>query len=354
MESQFNVDLKKDLLDKLTGEIGLEVSGLGDPEPAWKAILGVKDAEVLQQTLAKLLAAIPMEVKTHDEDGITYNRLHIANPNRPMDIHYAFVKGYLVVTPSRTLMQEAVQSQRSGDSLGQSNRLRAALPQGYPPEASALFYENVGAMMAPMLRQISPDLANVLPLMSPDAPPVVMGLYGDANSIRQASNSGSFDVSGVMIVAAIAVPNLLRAKSAANESAAASTMRTLVTAQVTYTTTYPQRGYAPDLTTLGPGAGDCSENSITEDHACLVDADLGGTACTSGTWCTKGNYRYSMAATCKEKLCEEFVAVATPAAADSMGKSFCTTSDAVIRSRAGSPLEAPISVEECQAWPPIQ
>ncbi|HYL92139.1 MAG TPA: DUF3352 domain-containing protein, partial [Alphaproteobacteria bacterium] len=353
MESQFNIDLKRDLLDKLTGEIGIEASGLGDPEPSWKAVLGVKDADGLQQTLAKVLAAIPMEVKTHDEDGITYNRLHIPNPNKPVDIHYAFVNGYLVITPSRTLMQEAVQFERSGESLGQSSRFRSALPQGYPPEASALLYENIGAMMAPILRQASPDLAKVLPLMNADAPPVVMGLYGDESSIRQANNSGSFDVSGVMIVAAIAVPNLLRARNAADESAAASTMRTINTAQVTYATTYPQRGYAPDLATLGPGGGECG-NSVSDEHACLLNAELGGAACTSGSWCVKGNYRYSVAASCKEKLCEEYVAVASPAAMDGSGKSFCTTSEMVIRSRPGARLETPISVEECQSWPPIQ
>ena len=58
----------------------------------------------------------------------------------------------------------------------------------------------------------------------------------------------------ILIIAAIAIPNLLRAKISANDAAAASTMRTLNTAQVTYSADYPTKGYARDLATLGSGA----------------------------------------------------------------------------------------------------
>ena len=42
----------------------------------------------------------------------------------------------------------------------------------------------------------------------------------------------------ILIIAAIAIPNLLRARISANDSAAASTIRTINTAEVTYSTTY--------------------------------------------------------------------------------------------------------------------
>ena len=63
----------------------------------------------------------------------------------------------------------------------------------------------------------------------------------------------------ILIIAAIAIPNLLRARISANEAAAASTVRTINTTQITYSTSYPDHGYAPDLATLGPGpSGSCS------------------------------------------------------------------------------------------------
>jgi hypothetical protein len=156
----------------------------------------------------------------------------------------------------------------------------------------------------------------------------------------------------ILIIAAIAIPNLLRARIAANESAAASTVRTVDTAQVAYSTSYDAKGYAEDLATLGPGAtGSCAGGEGTAEHACLIDNVIGNTQCTVGAWCTKVGYRYSMSAICEgEGVCKEYVIVATPIAPTTGRKSFCSTSDALVRFKTGPPLSSPISAEECQSW----
>ena len=51
----------------------------------------------------------------------------------------------------------------------------------------------------------------------------------------------------ILIIAAIAIPNLLRARIAANESSAAAAIRTISTAQLTYQTSYPSVGYATSM-----------------------------------------------------------------------------------------------------------
>ena len=51
----------------------------------------------------------------------------------------------------------------------------------------------------------------------------------------------------ILIIAAIAIPNLLRARIAANESSAVSSIRTINTAEVTYQSAYPTVGYAANL-----------------------------------------------------------------------------------------------------------
>jgi len=65
----------------------------------------------------------------------------------------------------------------------------------------------------------------------------------------------------ILIIAAIAIPNLLRAKISANEASAVGSMRSIVTAEVSYSAagwynsgTTPQ-GFSPDLVSLGPGTG---------------------------------------------------------------------------------------------------
>src|SRR5512138_3640121 len=77
----------------------------------------------------------------------------------------------------------------------------------------------------------------------------------------------------ILIIAAIAIPNLLRSRIAANESSAVGSMRSINTAQVTYASTYPDVGYAITLLELGPtttaGATPASTN------AGLLDGVLG-------------------------------------------------------------------------------
>jgi type IV pilus assembly protein PilA len=54
----------------------------------------------------------------------------------------------------------------------------------------------------------------------------------------------------ILIIAAIAIPNLLRARIAANESAAASSVRTLATAEASYVSSHPEIGYTCSLSDL--------------------------------------------------------------------------------------------------------
>ena len=56
----------------------------------------------------------------------------------------------------------------------------------------------------------------------------------------------------ILIIAAIAIPNLLRARITANEASAVASLRTISTAETTYASTYPSIGYTCTLTDLGP------------------------------------------------------------------------------------------------------
>src|SRR5438876_12151766 len=75
----------------------------------------------------------------------------------------------------------------------------------------------------------------------------------------------------ILIIAAIAIPNLLRSRIAANEASAVGSIRTLNTAEVTYASTYPDQGFTCSLTRMGPPSGSASATSTT---AGLVDAVL--------------------------------------------------------------------------------
>lgn len=54
----------------------------------------------------------------------------------------------------------------------------------------------------------------------------------------------------ILIIAAIAIPNLLRAKMAANESSAVGSVRVLLAAEIAYSSTHPETGYTCRLSDL--------------------------------------------------------------------------------------------------------
>src|SRR5438270_13552905 len=84
----------------------------------------------------------------------------------------------------------------------------------------------------------------------------------------------------ILIIAAIAIPNLLRSRIAANESSAVGSMRTFNTSEITYSSTYPDVGYSVAFTDLGGSCGGTTQPSSTS--ACLIDSVLAGaTASTS-------------------------------------------------------------------------
>src|SRR2546423_10136180 len=74
----------------------------------------------------------------------------------------------------------------------------------------------------------------------------------------------------ILIIAAIAIPNLLRSKMAANEASAVGSLRTINTSQVTYSSTYGI-GFASTLGALGGFAF----NPPTPCWPCVVATALG-------------------------------------------------------------------------------
>lgn len=364
MEEKMNINLKQDLLSKLTGEIGLQfdvsplaavASGNKNATPSFTVLLGVSDPIGLQQTIKRLLAQAPMESGERQTDNLTVNTLTIPGAGgNTQEVNYFFLDGYLVVATSREGADNALRAHREGSSMAKSGKLGKAGAQ----VASTVIYQNVGSFLSIMAAQAPPEIRQLLSKSLDTSEPAanVFYAYADENRIRATTNSGATtNASVALIAAAIAIPNLLRSKIAANESAAAATVRTVNTAEVTYTATYPKKGYAPSLAVLGPPLGsDCSSISdVTAAHACLLDSVVGNANCTSGKWCTKGGYRYSVRAVCTQANCKDYVVTATPLNENTGGKNFCSTTDAVVRSHSGPPLTSPLTAVECKAWKPL-
>ena len=140
----------------------------------------------------------------------------------------------------------------------------------------------------------------------------------------------------ILIIAAIAIPNLLRARISANESSAVGSVRNIITQEIAYQSAYNTTGYAPLLRDLGPPAGQpaCLPTDIpSPTQACLVDGVLAagvksgyGFAATgqnsTGTGLTGGTF-------------QGFFAAGVPVTFNQSGtRNFCAIEDGVARGNA--------------------
>ena len=127
----------------------------------------------------------------------------------------------------------------------------------------------------------------------------------------------------ILIIAAIAIPNLLRSKIAANESSAVGSVRTIGTAEVTYSSSWGA-GFAPDLPSLG-GVSPCTVASATS--ACLIDSLL------SIAPNTKSGYVFNAAGTLAANgVNNGFEVNATPTTPQTTGvRAFCDDQTGVLK-----------------------
>jgi len=122
----------------------------------------------------------------------------------------------------------------------------------------------------------------------------------------------------ILIIAAIAIPNLLRSKMAANEASAVATLRTLNTSAVAYSTTYG--AYPTNLSDLGPSS------SPTSTAADLIDSVLALDPAT------KSGYTFTWTGTASSGVIASYTLAAKPLTQGVTGqRGFFTDQSGVIR-----------------------
>lgn len=144
----------------------------------------------------------------------------------------------------------------------------------------------------------------------------------------------------ILIIAAIAVPNLLRSRMAANQAAAVATLRNINNSQATYISTFSPIGYADTFIKLGPGV------PCDSTHACLVDEVIG---CTAQP-CLKSGYKYFMASSSAAAPFIDYRTTTTPVGwASSGSENYCSMNDGVLRKELApiASLGAVVSKADC-------
>jgi type IV pilus assembly protein PilA len=135
----------------------------------------------------------------------------------------------------------------------------------------------------------------------------------------------------ILIIAAIAIPNLMRARMSANEASAVGSVRSINTAEISYNAAYSNLGFAIVLANLGGPAGAACVPSTSS--GCFIDSSLSTSV--------KSGYKFTLALGTSPAvggIVPSYSISATPVTPNQTGtRYFCSFEDAVVRSSTALP-----------------
>jgi type IV pilus assembly protein PilA len=153
----------------------------------------------------------------------------------------------------------------------------------------------------------------------------------------------------ILIIAAIAIPNLIRARMAANDSSAAGSEHAIIVGEVGYIGSYPTQGYGT-LAQLGGAATPCIPGSA---NGCLIDNNLA----TNGNGNGKSGYNFAVTTGGTAATGWNYYTTATPFNPGNSvtgTKAYCAIDDEVLRTQTPGNTNLIASYAACQALNAIQ
>jgi hypothetical protein len=222
-QAERGLDIRKDIAAPLGGEFAFAIDGPILPTPAWKMVFEVNDSNHLQQTLERVVGEVNKEAARFGKAGLVWEQVEIAgrtyytlkSADFGVEVNYTYVNGYVVMGPSRAMVERSVRSQEAGYSLLRSARFTAGLPADGNSNFSAIFYHNLAPLVQPFAERIANSGANLpqeqqqaIKAMAADMPPTLAYAYAQGDSITFAANTegGPFGLSPATI---LGVPNSL-------------------------------------------------------------------------------------------------------------------------------------------------
>ena len=213
LQTDHGLDVRKDFAAPLGGEYAFAIDGPILPTPSWKLIFEVNDPAHLQQTLERVVEEINKQAAKEGKKGLTLE--HSDSGGRTfytlksmdfglIEVNYTFNKGYMIVGPSRALIEQALQYHDSGTSLNRSAKFTAGLPADGNANFSALIYHNLAPLVQPFANQIGSstkslpdDQRKAITAMAANMQPTLAYAYAFGDRIEFASNTegGPFGLS---------------------------------------------------------------------------------------------------------------------------------------------------------------
>jgi ferric-dicitrate binding protein FerR (iron transport regulator) len=223
LQAERGFDIRKDFAAPLGGEFAFAIDGPILPVPSWKMVFEVNDPQHLQQTLERVVTEVNKEAAKFGKTGLLWDRAEISgrtyytlkSADFGLEVNMTYVNGYMIVGPSRALVERAVRSQEAGYSLLRSSKFTAGLPADGNANFSALFYHNLGPLVQPFADRIASsadklpqEQAEAIKKMAADMPATLAYAYAQGDSITFAANTegGPFGLSPASL---LGMPNAL-------------------------------------------------------------------------------------------------------------------------------------------------
>lgn len=223
LQADHGLDVRRDIAAPLGGEFAFAIDGPILPTPSWKLVFEVNDPVHLQQALEKVVGEVNKEAARFGKGGLVWDRTEISG--RPyyslrsadfaVELNFTYVNGYMIVGPSRAMVERSVRSQEQGYSLLRSAKFIAGLPADGNANFSALFYHNLAPLVQPLADRLASSAGSLpqeqqeaIKSIAADMPPTLAYAYAQGDNITFAANTegGPFGLSPASL---LGMPNAL-------------------------------------------------------------------------------------------------------------------------------------------------
>ncbi len=224
-ESEMQISFRDDLLANLDGDFLLSLDGPVLPTPSWKAVIEVNNPDRLEQTLERITQVVRDHAQGKDAHAVAIEpttsgdqRFYAVQDltSGTVVAQYTFSDGFMIIAPSRALLMEAIRTHQSGNSLARSAAFKALLPKDDNANYSAVAYQNLSPVIAPLLPQLSGESADAIRQLAADARPTVICAWGKDTRIEAASDSRLFGFDFLTLGALVNSRNQATHKSVTN------------------------------------------------------------------------------------------------------------------------------------------
>jgi hypothetical protein len=224
-QSERGLDIRNDIAAPLGGEFAFAIDGPLLPTPSWKLVFEVNDPEHLQQTLEHVVGEVNKEAakfgkgslawEKADLGGRTYYTLRSSDLGF-LEVNYTYANGYLIVCPSRALVEKSLRARDNGLSLLRSPQFTAGLPADGNANFSAVFYHNIAGLVPAGLARTAENLPSgpqeAMKAIASQMQPTLAYAYAQGDSITFAANTegGPFGLGPATL---LGMPNALEMQS---------------------------------------------------------------------------------------------------------------------------------------------